>query len=223
MASDLRPRDGRTTNTRERILQVAEQLYIAGGYEHINLQVIAGQVGVSKTALFHHFKNKQELFYATLLHMLTSYGAMFTGALESVGVRERLRRIMLGLVQQEPFDMPRFMREEYALLSAEQQAEVERAWRASLFDVVWRVLDEGRRAGELGAIDLSLATFAFMHLCMLLPREGDAFQRSLTAAGDAASTERAIDALLDLYLNGVGPHPQGAAGTTQPQRASPGD
>jgi AcrR family transcriptional regulator len=229
MAAHNPARDGRATDTRERILQVAEQLYYAGGYEHINLQVIADQIGVSKTALFHHFKNKQELFYATLLHMLARYHAIFAEALTRDGqsVRERLRSIMQGLTRLGPFDMMRFSREEYGLLSPEQQAEVERAWRASLFDVVHRLLADGVRLGELRHIDVRLATFVFMHLCMLLPRADVSLpQRNLTspeqetAPGSAAlvsgrstdraadrSTDSVIDALLDLYLSGVGRPP----------------
>ena len=214
-------RDGRATDTHERILQVAEQLYYAGGYEHINLQAIADQIGVSKTALFHHFKNKQELFYATLLHMLARYHAIFAEALESDGqsVRERLRSIMQGLTRLGPFDMMRFSREEYGLLSPEQQAEVERAWRASLFDVVHRLLADGVRLGELRHLDVRLATYVFMHLCMLLPRADASIpQRNLTAPEQEATpgsadlvsdraADRVIDALLDLYLSGVGRAP----------------
>lgn len=214
-------RDGRATDTRERILQVAEQLYYAGGYEHINLQAIADQIGVSKTALFHHFKNKQELFYATLLHMLARYHAIFAEALESDGqsVRERLRSIMQGLTGLGPFDMMRFSREEYGLLSPQQQVEVERAWRASLFDSIHRLLADAVRLGELRHIDVSLATFVFMHLCMLLPRADASLPQQRPTASEHTttpgsadvvadrSTDSVIDALLDLYLSGVGRPP----------------
>lgn len=213
-------RDGRATDTRERILQVAEQLYYAGGYEHINLQVIADQIGVSKTALFHHFKNKQELFFETLLHMLARYHALFAEALESEGqsLRERLRQIMQGLTQQGSFDMTRFSREEYGLLSSEQQVEVERAWRASLFNVVHRLLEDGVRRGELRQIDVRLSTYVFMHLCMLLPRADSPLQSRLTTTREeevaaSATADRVIDALLDLYLSGVGRAPTASPAT----------
>ncbi len=202
-------RDGRTTDTRDRILRVTEQLYLTGGYEHINMHVIAERLGVSKTALFHHFKNKQELFYATLLHMLARYSALFAEARDATGesARERLRRIMWSLTQQEPFDMTRFVREEYALLSPEQRAEVERVWRAGMFEAVHRVLDDGAQAGELRAMDLSFSTYVFMHLCMLLPRASNPMPQPLTAPRDEEATRRAIDALLDVFLNGVGARP----------------
>lgn len=214
MAARTPARDGRSTDTRERILQVAEHLYADGGYERINLHVIADQIGVSKTALFHHFKNKQELFYATLLHILARYRELFADALAGEGqsVRERLRHIMVGLTQQGPFDMMRFAREEFILLSPEQQTEVERAWRASLFDAVRRLLEDGVRRGELRGIDLSLSTYVFMHLCMLLPSVDGVRHSTLATPRDEVSVGRAIDALLDLYLSGVGRRPVKSAG-----------
>jgi AcrR family transcriptional regulator len=205
MTTHIPARDGRSTDTHDRILRAAEQLYYAGGYEHINLQVIADQVGVSKTALFHHFKSKQELFYATLLRMLARYHEMFAEALdlEGQGVRQRLRHIMVRLTEDQPFDMMRFAREEYVLLSPEQQVAVERGWRAGLYNAVHRLLEDGVRRGELRPIDLALSTYVFMHLCMLLPHTNDPIQRRLAGSRGADDMPLAIDALLDLYLNGV--------------------
>jgi AcrR family transcriptional regulator len=208
-AEAARLRDGRTTDTRERVLRVVEQLYLAGGYERINLHTIAQQVGVSKAALFHHFRNKQDLFYAMLIAMLARYSALFAEARDAIGedARARLRHIMWGLTQQEPFDMARFVREEYGLLSPEQRTEIEHAWRAGLFDAVHQILERGARAGEVRAPDLTLATYVFMHLCMLLPRSGNPAPEALTAPRDESATLRAIDALLDMFLDGVGVRP----------------
>lgn len=212
-AEAARLRDGRTTDTRERVLRAAEQLYLAGGYEHINLHAIAQQVGVSKAALFHHFKSKQELFYAMLVAMLARYSALFAEARDVTGgdARARLRHIMWGLTQQEPFDMTRFVREEYGLLSPQQRVEIERAWKAGLFDSVHQILADGARAGDVRAPDLTLATYVFLHLCMLLPRSSNPAPQALTAPRDEPATVRAIDALLDIFLNGVGGRPTASA------------
>lgn len=212
-------RDGRTTDTRRRIVQVAEELYYAGGYERINLQTIAERLGVSKTALFHHFKNKQELFYATLMAVGEHHYAMFAQAVAEGGpdVRSKLRNIMRRLADESPFDMMRFMRGEYALLTPEQQQAVGQAWQRGMFDVVRRVLDEGVARGELRPLDTTLLTFTFLHLCLLLQR-GDAAMYGGSGAG--APPDIPYDSLLDVFLRGVsaergnewhGDRPQGEA------------
>ena len=47
--------------TRSRIQEVALRLFIAGGYEATSLREIAEEVGVTKAALYYHFKTKDEI------------------------------------------------------------------------------------------------------------------------------------------------------------------
>ncbi len=215
------PPDGRFTDTRERILRAAEDLYHAGGYDHINLQVIADQVGVSKTALFHHFKNKQELFFAVLMRLLdhyrelarTAFQGETTGSGPATTMREKLRRMMRYLTYDQPFDMMRFMREEYILLTAEQQAALNLAWHTSVFDPLRQVLEDGVRSGEARAPgatgwsgpggpagDLAVRAFAFLQLCMLLSQPTAVTHVPLFAAGWSGPSGRSAP-------TGTGPAP----------------
>src|SRR6185437_6301603 len=115
-------RDGRVTETRLLILKEAERLYYAGGYENINLQVIANQLTITKAALFHHFKNKQALFFEMLLALLEHMRKMFEAEIEvgDASVRARLGRLMVKLTLEPFFDVMRFQREEMRLLQPEQ-------------------------------------------------------------------------------------------------------
>lgn len=47
--------------TRERIQQVALELFTEHGYERTSLREIAEQLGVTKAALYYHFRSKEEL------------------------------------------------------------------------------------------------------------------------------------------------------------------
>jgi AcrR family transcriptional regulator len=49
-------------DTRERILQVALDLFIEQGYDKTSLREIAERVGVTKAALYYHFASKEEIF-----------------------------------------------------------------------------------------------------------------------------------------------------------------
>jgi AcrR family transcriptional regulator len=52
---------------RERILDVALDLFIANGYDGTSLREIAEQLGVTKAALYYHFESKDDILMA--LHM----------------------------------------------------------------------------------------------------------------------------------------------------------
>src|SRR5262245_53511755 len=47
--------------SRERIHRVALTLFARYGYEGVSLQMIADEVGLHKSTLFHHYKNKRQL------------------------------------------------------------------------------------------------------------------------------------------------------------------
>lgn len=51
----------RTGSTRERIKEVALELFTEQGYEQTSLREIAERLGVTKAALYYHFKSKEEI------------------------------------------------------------------------------------------------------------------------------------------------------------------
>ena len=48
---------------RHRILSEAQHLFLQKGYDRTSLQTIADKVNISKSNLYHYFRNKEELFY----------------------------------------------------------------------------------------------------------------------------------------------------------------
>jgi AcrR family transcriptional regulator len=68
-------------STRERILDVALDLFLAQGYDGTSLRQLAEQLGVTKAALYYHFESKEDILRA--LHMrLHEFGK---DALNSMG------------------------------------------------------------------------------------------------------------------------------------------
>ena len=58
------PRDG--SSTRDRIMDTAEALILERGYAGVSVDSIIQQLGITKGAFFHYFKNKQALADALL-------------------------------------------------------------------------------------------------------------------------------------------------------------
>lgn len=194
-------RDGRTTDTRRLILKEAEKLYYAGGYEHISLQVIADSLNISKAALFHHFKNKRELFFEMLLLILAHMREMFESVIneEGLSTRERLYLVMQRLAQESTFDMMRFQREEYPLLEPEQQHKANARWHTDMFDIIQQVFKDGIKRDELRKHDVTLSTYLFLNMCILLPHTDNPISVEMRAE----NRDGYINALLDMLLHGL--------------------
>jgi AcrR family transcriptional regulator len=74
------PGEGPTprTDTRVRVQQVALELFAEQGYEKTSLREIAERLGVTKAALYYHFKSKEDI-----VHSFTEdYFAEFDGLLD---------------------------------------------------------------------------------------------------------------------------------------------
>ena len=59
-----------TTNTKEKILTVALRLFARDGYEAVSVSALAGALGMTKGALYRHYKSKRDLFDSMIARML---------------------------------------------------------------------------------------------------------------------------------------------------------
>lgn len=50
------------SDTREKILMTALRLFAMDGYEAVSVSTIAGELGMTKGALYKHYKNKRDIF-----------------------------------------------------------------------------------------------------------------------------------------------------------------
>jgi AcrR family transcriptional regulator len=55
-----------TNGTRERILEVALELFSEAGYDKTSLREVAERVGVTKAALYYHFPSKESVLMALI-------------------------------------------------------------------------------------------------------------------------------------------------------------
>ena len=70
-------------NRREQILAVAARLFRERGYNGTNLKLIANETGISKTAIYYHFKAKEDLLYEICHTHLTHMFAQGQSIVES--------------------------------------------------------------------------------------------------------------------------------------------
>ncbi|BCY10002.1 TetR/AcrR family transcriptional regulator [Actinoplanes sp. L3-i22] len=89
--------DNRRTDTRERILAVALRMFATKGYANSSLREIADELGVTKAALYFHFKTKEDILNGILLGHLEHINGLVDDATEHAttlaGRQDFLRRL----------------------------------------------------------------------------------------------------------------------------------
>jgi AcrR family transcriptional regulator len=124
-----------SSNTRERILDVAESLFAARGFAGTPIRHIASEVGLTPASLYNHFDGKQALYEAVLergvrplmeiLQTVPAHAGSEDDAARLVGaIMEHLaqRPHLPGLVQQE------------TLTGGLALARLSRAWMAPIIE-----------------------------------------------------------------------------------------
>lgn len=108
--------DHRRTDTRERTLEVALRLFATQGYANTSLREIADELGVTKAALYFHFKTKEDILNGILLGHRDAINKMIEDAAPHVGTpagREELLRRLSDYQATRSMYLVRLIRENF--------------------------------------------------------------------------------------------------------------
>lgn len=86
--------------TKDMIMDAARDLFIEKGYEHVSMRQIAKELGYSHGAIYYHFTNKAELFFALVEE---HFGMLEQKLLQleqtPLESKEKLEAILLGYIE----------------------------------------------------------------------------------------------------------------------------
>ncbi|KAA9157104.1 TetR/AcrR family transcriptional regulator [Amycolatopsis acidicola] len=105
---------GRRSDTRERIQQIALELFVEQGYEKTSLREIAERLDVTKAALYYHFRTKEDIVASLLDDLAESLDEVLEWGKaqeDHVGARRELIRRLAELVEGKFGPIMRFMQE----------------------------------------------------------------------------------------------------------------
>jgi AcrR family transcriptional regulator len=91
--------------TVEKILDVAQRLFLKKGYDETTIQDIVNELGgLTKGAIYHHFKSKEEIVEAVVRNMMLDGESFFSGDHEKYEngytALEKLKNMILASFQQ---------------------------------------------------------------------------------------------------------------------------
>ncbi|MCU7726067.1 TetR/AcrR family transcriptional regulator [Actinoplanes sp. KI2] len=166
--------DSRRTDTRDRTLGIALELFARHGYTATSLREIAEQLGVTKAALYFHFRTKEEILTAILRGYLDGIAELADEAdakrpLSDDGRAELIRRFAAHQ-QQWGIDLILVVRQNYTeIQSLPIGAEVKEVMRS----LVTALAPAGATPEQRLRVRTALATFQIAAVTALQDQEGD--------------------------------------------------
>jgi AcrR family transcriptional regulator len=148
------PREIQSELTKQKILDAAIQLFSRKGFRSTSLSDLVQATGLTKGALYHHFKNKDSLFYAVLENLRFLWRErVFRDMLEKQSALERLETLFdnhARLIEE---------RETFCLVLSSLVMEMDnvnaefmdalREIFADLTALIQRIIEKGQESGEI--------------------------------------------------------------------------
>ncbi len=188
--------------TRKAILLAALDVLSEKGYSRTTFVDIARRIGMSKGAVYWHFKNKQALLAALMEEMRHREELLLAGEAGAVTSLDGLKAYLVARLRIATRDELRRKFAFFMLLQMEWSVDVMEAVRRELmhirmepFDEFGPILNEARRRGELRE-DIDIATTKDMLKGMWIGLLTVYFQ-GLSATDPVQTAEIALGTLID--------------------------
>ncbi len=188
------------SESRERVLLLAEALFSERGYDSVTLRDIAEAIGIRQASLYHHVPGGKEQLYVEVTERgLQRHQAGLEAALATAtGIRAQLRAAARWLLSQPPMNLSRFVRSDLPSIAREHADRLLATSYTTLFAPIERALRDADRTAEIKLRSPMLLAATFISLI-----EG-IWDADYVGAVRHTHAEMA-DELVDVLLDGLRP------------------
>ena len=183
---------------RGRILREARTLFTAQGYAAVSMQQIADAATVNKATLYHHFRDKEDLFVAVMAEEFARTAAGVAAAIAEGGtLREQLRRVAAHVFASLQSDFGRLVGDLHEHVSERRRSEL-RARNSAPWEQIRLAVEQAQRAGEVRDVDPDLVARLFFGMVR------SQVWWSKYDAAHPIPDDRLAETIADLLLDGIG-------------------
>jgi AcrR family transcriptional regulator len=187
-----------TTETREKILQVASKLIVRQGYTATSISQIAGETGIGKATVYHHFPDKEAIVYALLDRSSSRVHETLSAVEAGDDPHRQIEAIARAGIRLrgESFDLFQVIRREVPGSRNRVHAEL-----ASFFVVYTNqftnAIQTGIRLGIFRDVDPSEAARTLLTMLAGL------YVQIYLSGGRIPDPEKTIQSMLDIFFRGI--------------------
>lgn len=159
--------DQEVRDSTQRVLEVAETLFMDRGYNAITLRDIADELGMKQASLYYHFPGgKEQLFLAMAERMFERHRQGIAAALSAGDddLRAQLREVAAWFGSQRPLKFMGMMHADLAALSPEHKEHLAQKAHAAMFHPLRESFVAAQARGEVRPMHPDLLAGCFLWL-----------------------------------------------------------
>jgi AcrR family transcriptional regulator len=183
---------------RDRILNVARDLFIERGFTEVSMQQIAEAANLRKASIYHHFPSKVDLFVAVTKREIRALYEQTTAAVTaSDDLVEQLGAIARAWFFEFRGDHMRMVRDVYENVPMSQQAEFE-AELSSFIAVIAGVFERAIAAGQIRPVNPMVAAAVFFDIV-----SGWVYRSYAEPGSVPSDPDEAVSTITNMFLFGI--------------------
>lgn len=186
------------SDAKQRVLDVAEELFMQRGYAAITLRDIAEALDLRQASLYYHFPDgKEQLFMAVVTRALERHQVGLETAIHQAEAQlpAQLRAVAAWFASQPPMHLMSLMHSDLPALSPEQAALLEQSTYQALFTPLRAIFLAAQQRGEIRPVHPDLLTG-----CVLALFDGLNFAEHRRNAPPRAVM---VDEIIHILLDGL--------------------
>ncbi|MBT8070370.1 MAG: TetR/AcrR family transcriptional regulator [Gammaproteobacteria bacterium] len=195
-----------TSSGEQAILDAAEALFAEKGFEAVSMSAIARLANTSKPNIYHHFKNKNDLYLAIMKSAVKRSSLLLDALEDAPGTfSERLADFSAGQlenIQSHPRSMQLILREALAGVS-ESGREIARYAVGKVFNRLVEMIRHGQQVKEFRAdVDPRLAAFMIVSANMFY-FQSEPIMKHIPEVLFSDDSNIFSHAVMDIFFNGI--------------------
>ena len=155
------------SDARQRVLDVAEELFMARGYSAITLRDIADALHMKQASLYYHFpEGNEQLFIAVATRTFARHQVGMQGAIDQAGpnLRSQLQALAAWFNAQPPINLMGMMHADMPALHPAQREKLGQVAYDSMFTPLRSMFTAAQQRGEIRLVQPDLLAGFFLTL-----------------------------------------------------------
>ncbi|MCU0480745.1 MAG: TetR/AcrR family transcriptional regulator [Anaerolineae bacterium] len=182
----------------ERLLHVAETLFMERGYSAVKLRHIAQELGIKESSIYYHFpQGKESLFIAVMNRNFARHHAGIKQAIGDAGEDwvAQLRAVGHWLISQPPIDVMRMSKSDLPSIDSVASFELEEGIYEAVNAPIRQILERANLQGKANIPDCDLVAGIFVGMVSSID--------VIKGAWNPKSKMEMVDILIDTWVNGL--------------------
>lgn len=200
-------RSSTNLDTYQFIIRVSYQLFMELGYRKVSTRMIAEHCGITQPALYHHFKNKQDIYKEVInTSIKQTEQALLNITKKFQNLEERLYQIAIYFLENYQEDLMQMFHDLQHEMPADVQAHLRIRWQEGFLNPIIQVFDQEEKNNvniSYKKIESNSKEIALMFLQYIQTSMQPSYMKELSSKQRIKEIQRKAKLIVHLFLFGL--------------------